>query len=686
MEQKQMTNNQTEYKLEVTNIDDKLVYIKAHGFRFDVVEVFRNTPGRRYNDVLKVNVIPLATYATWLKEMEKLKVNVQDNGFGIQIQDKLYAPDWTIELTPKFIKCTPKHGINGHLLDSIPGTVLKYDGYNYDKRWVEVPLQEAYQLASFFADIEDNAKTKTDQNVVWTDEAHKFVIDQLEERSKIDKIAKLEDIEYKVPHFEANNIELRNFQKVGCAFVEETNYKALIADQVGLGKTIQSIAPVLKNNLKAIVICPAHLIPNWTRQLLKFTGQHPLILSGRIPSDEMMVDMVVSKHQFTIISYTAIAGSEEDADTGRLSFDGHKIKQEGKEFPWITIINMCFRQGRYDIAILDECHYAKNEGSSRTQAIERLSVKKAICMSATPVTNRPGDYFTTLHLLRPELFPSRDRFLRNYTWDGKQPKNVQELQSMLKGIMIRRKKTEVMKELPPINRIEEYTELTPKAKKLYDKVLQGLYEIVNEFDPSKNMTKEVVGILAQLQRLKQVCAISKMDFTANLANELYDGSEGASHRKTLIYSQYVGVVKGIAGRLREDGCLYITGEHSPSERMKIIDEYTKNDKIHHLVVSLKAGGTGLDITAAGYVIFNDMWWTPAEHEQAEGRAYGRLNDAHSIDAYYVVANDTIEAWILEILAAKLKIIDQVVEGVEAARDTNIAMMIIQRLKQSMWRK
>jgi SNF2 family DNA or RNA helicase len=261
--------------------------------------------------------------------------------------------------------------------------------------------------------------------------------------------------------------------------------------------------------------------------------------------------------------------------------------------------------------------------------------------------------------------------------------------------MIRRLKKDVVKDLPPINRMNKYHELSPKAQRIYERIEQGVYEMVAEYD-AKGQSREmsVTNILVQIGRMKQVCAIDKVEDTADLATELYDQTDESEDRKVLIFSQYKAVAYAIYQRLADQGalCFVRRGEDSfitadNNERDALVQQFQNDPSIKYLIVTEKTAKEGHNITAAGHVIFNDLFWTPAAHEQGEGRAYGRLSDLHTISSYYMITDmdgEGIEEWIMELLASKMAMINEVVEGVEGSRDSSIAMELIQKMKEKMW--
>jgi len=270
-------------------------------------------------------------------------------------------------------------------------------------------------------------------------------------------------------------------------------------------------------------------------------------------------------------------------------------------------------------------------------------------------------------------------------------KNVAELRELLKPLMIRRLKKDVVAELPAVNRVYRWTELSDKAVRLYNRVLTGIYESLAEWDPAgAGAEKAVMNMLVQLMRLKQICAVDRIDFVADLAVEINDsieernGERDKSH-KVLVFSQFVPIVHAIARRLGSEA-VWMTGELNAQQRDTVIQRFKLDPAVRFLVATDKVAGEGLNLYEAHAVVFADLLWTPAGHEQCEGRAYGRLADLHGIDSYWCAATDTVDDDILKILARKMNVINQVVEGIDAERGSSIVKELLENMKNGMLKK
>lgn len=641
--------------------------------REDILMYLRNIYGRQFDAYSSVNRIPIEAWPKF-KEQVSVLPNVKIThlmGVETKINKLLAAPDFLIELDGKQFKVTTHPKAPTSLLRDIPGAE-----YFRDKLYWTIPYTEGWRLHKA---LDGYQSYRGEQyGVLWKPDALDLVEKEIERRIKMDTIALQKDADIVIPFL--NGHTPREFQKVGVEFINLSNGRALVADQMGLGKTWEAIGYALLHDLRVVVICPAHLKANWSREIIQLTGEIPTILWGREPDQFAIASLLMKKPKWTIINYDILGAKTEVPEQETIDASGLKhVKPKSERFLWADLLNM----SNPDLIVIDEAHYTKNTDSNRSKAVRLLKPEKRIALTGTPVLNRPGEYWAILNWLRPELFPSEDKFVYQYTYNGKSAKNVEELREVLKPIMIRRLKKDVVSELPPINRITNLHELSPGAKEAYKKVLAGVYEKIDAAGNKVEMN--VTSILAEIGKLKEVCAHDKVDAVVELAQGLFDTEQDAGdaklgNKKVLIFSQYVDVVRKIAIRLGREA-IYWTGETPFEERTRLENEFQTNPDIHFLVVSLMTGQTGLNLTAAGHVVFADLYWTPAAHQQAEERAYGRLSNMHGADSYYLVATGTIEDWIQELLQGKLATINAVVEGIDAERDPAIGMEIIRRLKE-----
>jgi SNF2 family DNA or RNA helicase len=337
-----------------------------------------------------------------------------------------------------------------------------------------------------------------------------------------------------------------------------------------------------------------------------------------------------------------------------------------------------------DLIVTDESHKLKNVDSRRSQASRHLKAPRFLCLTGTPIVNRPGELWPLLALVAPELYPNYEQFLFRYSPDKKSVHNVHELRENVKPYVLRRNKKQVIKDLPPINRIMEWHDLTTEARQRYQLALDGVYQVLSTYNPSAAGEEwKITHILAQLIRLKQITTEDKLDAVAEHVTNIVDQSDpDERNNKVIVFSQFQGSVNGLVARLNEVGVAGFDGTTSQHRRTEICDRFQNDDRTKVLVTTTQVAGEGLTLTRAGDIVFTDLMWTPAAHEQAEARAYGRVNDLHSVNSHYFLATNTIDEDIWELLAFKTDIINQVVDGVNEARihDQSLVKELIMRLK------
>jgi SNF2 family DNA or RNA helicase len=537
-------------------------------------------------------------------------------------------------------------------------------------------------------------------------------MEDVEQRMKLDLIAQKKDSNFLdhlliVKQLEEEGTPPHPFQKVGVEFIDTAGARCILGDQTGLGKTWQAVlwaeTQRLRNpEFQTVVICKASNKPNWAREIKRLAGVDAIVCEGGKPDFFDHIKPIMARHPYIIINYETLATRQE---TRALDSDGqpawHDVwnKEAGEYeseplmeevYTWAGI----FLAAQPNFVVADEAHYIKSPEAHRSKAVRLLAgVPHVLVMTASPILNRTEELWPLLYMMDPVMFRKERDFLDKYTWNGRQPKNVKELHALLKPRFLRRLKKDVQPDLPPINRITRWMELSPGAKKQYEDVLAGVWELVATFDPQGHGGgyTQVMSILAQITRLKQVCAADKMDYTAELATEIQDSNENGG--KVLIFSHFMATAAGIAQRLGGEAVCTVKRtptdfvSMSPAERDTLFEK-VRNDPSIKYVVTTSASQEGHNMEFCDWVIFNDQFWTPEAHNQCEGRAYGRLSNPHPIDSYYVVADVDIERWIMELLGKKLAIIQTAVEGVETARDTDVSigMELIKRMKEEMWRR
>jgi SNF2 family DNA or RNA helicase len=670
--------------LTVTGVDAGGSLILIQGYREDWIEYLRTVPGRVWQYNSKTNAIPGAEWSKTKDVIAGMKNMRLEYAPGAEqsIAEWFYAPDFSVNLQPGYLLVKPNKRASTYGLRDIPGTE-----HDYSTATFKVPASEGWRLSKYF---ENRHPVPT---VVYSDDAQAFIIDQLERRSRLDQIAVAKTWPINLPDF---NGTLRGFQEVGVAFFDANGARGILADEMGLGKSPQGIAIALQLGVNAIVICPASLRTNWAREIKKFTGTQPYICVGTSPNEFDLVKIITEKPRFVIMHYD-IVGSWVEEDKSYTDEKGIKHVIKNTRWPWVDAINIFANVG-YKLVLMDEAHYIKNMSSNRSRAVRQIKSQYFVSLTGTPVLNRPSELYPLLYMADPVTFGSEEAFRREYTFDGKRVKNADRLHEAIKTLMLRREKKDVYEQLPTLNRMYEYYELDDKFRKVYNRVLEGIYKVLSTWSPNEaGSEKAVTNVLVQIQRLKQICAIASVDQTADLATRIFDSTQdGERPKKVLIFSQFKATCYAIAQRLEKDthslsfvdyrNNQFITA--SDGERDNLVQRFQNDPEINYLCVTEKTAKEGHNITAAMAVVFNDLFWTPAAHDQAEGRAYMRAGDPHGIDSYYAVATDTINEWILELLGVKTDIINDTVNRVNESRgkDDSIIKELMRRMKEGLWKR
>ena len=511
--------------------------------------------------------------------------------------------------------------------------------------------------------METYAKRYPDYIFALSAELETDLKDEIDHAERIKKIVDGDGSD--LPPIVLNGITLRNFQAQSIELLKYKNGSAIIALDMGLGKTPVALGYMdwyWKNvdaKQKFLIIGPASLRSNWANEIRKYLDLPVYQISGTVPQS-LDVSHLIMKDEYKIfyMNYDILGRGLKTIDP----VNGI----EKTVFPWPSILSMAKLK-----LVMDEAHYIKTPTAARTQAINEIDFLSSCLLTGTPMKNGPGELYTLVRQIKPEFAGTHNSWLNNYTLDnGKKARDPLLLRQILAPIMFRRRKLDVIKDLPPINRITIEYELSDKAKALYNQVLQGLYDDLAKWDGSINNSSLIQNMLVQIMRMKQVCSADKVEFVADRAVETYDSDEG-DHRKVIIFSQFSNeppIVERIHNRLGNESIMF-TGNDDVNERQRTIDKFQSDNSIHFLCCSTKAASEGLNITAAGHVIFTDLMWTPSDHAQAEGRAYGRISDSHSITSTYVVADGTIEDRIVAILHRKMGQINSVVDGIDSSNES-----------------
>jgi SWI/SNF-related matrix-associated actin-dependent regulator 1 of chromatin subfamily A len=446
-------------------------------------------------------------------------------------------------------------------------------------------------------------------------------------------------------------MKLFPFQEKGVAFIEARKGKALIADEMGLGKTAQALAWLGLHPEKrpVIIVVPASLKLNWERE----------------------AHMWLPNPKVQIISGTKTGGL---AIRGEIIIINYDILDA-----WLGKLQAC----KARVLILDECHYIKSNKARRTKVIKALAkgIPHIICLSGTPIVNRPIEMYNALKLVGPTVIPPFWTFVQRYCgakhngfgWNFNGASNTEELHKKLtNSIMIRRRKADVLQDLPPKIRSVVPMEMIPKFQKEYNKAEADFIGWVRKsMGPEAAHRASNAEALAKIEALKQIAIRGKLDQAiAWIKNFLeVDG-------KLVVFVIHRATVNALMQEFRGIA-VKIDGSVPQTERQQAVDAFQENKEIRLFVGNIKAAGLGITLTAASSVVFLELGWSPGEHDQAEDRIHRIGQKAQSIQAHYLLAAGTIEERIARIIDGKRRVLDQILDG----RQTEEASLLAELLNE-----
>ena len=480
---------------------------------------------------------------------------------------------------------------------------------------------------------------------------HMSVIDELYENRNETELSFALDEKFerlrsfkKIPEIEAPltlQPILRPYQVAGyqwLSYLNEVGWGGILADDMGLGKTVQALTMLeyyksQNGALKAIVICPTTLIYNWQNEVRKFTPS----LSYHIHHGNTRIRNLeeLEKHQIIITTY------------GTLRSD----------------INL-FLKILFDYVILDESQAIKNPSSKVTKAASLLVAKNRVCMSGTPLQNNTFDIFAQMNFLNPGLLGNMEYFRNEFATpiDKFGEKETKEhLRKLLYPFILRRTKEQVAKDLPDKTETILFCEMEKEQRIIYDAYRNSYREKILGTIDQQGIAKSQLTILQGLMKLRQICdspaILNEEDKYPNHSIKLDELSreieENIGEHKALIFSQFLGMLALIKEKLVEKNIPfeYFDGSTSPTDREKAIQNFQNKEECRVFLISLKAGGVGLNLTAADYVYIVDPWWNPAVEQQAIDRTH-RIGQTKNIFAYRMICIDTIEDKILQLQEKK----------------------------------
>ncbi len=451
---------------------------------------------------------------------------------------------------------------------------------------------------------------------------------------------------------------LRPYQKEGVywlRFLSRNGLGGILADEMGLGKTLQTLAFLRTLDGPSLVVCPSSLLFNWMREAQKFVPElKVLCIEG---SDRAKLFGRILESNIVLTSYPLL---RRDIDR--------------------------FRNFKFSSIFLDEATHIKNPDTQNAQAAMALVGRHRFVLTGTPVENSVRDLWSLLHFVLPGYLGRREDFRERYELPisrGSQPERAR-LAKRLRPVMLRRLKQQVVKELP--EKIEQvtYCHLSPEQEELYQKLRQESRRKLDELSGAKDQGRARIAMLTALLRLRQACCdlrllgqeaerpSGKLEVLEELLEEAIDGG----HR-VLLFSQFVSMLRLIRASMDKAEIQYGYLDGQTKDRAKAVDDFQQTDRLPLFLISLKAGGVGLNLSAADTVIHFDPWWNPAVEAQATDRAH-RIGQTRVVTSYKLIARGTVEEKILSLQRKKREMIQSTVESEEPVM-TGLSMEEISEL-------
>ena len=474
--------------------------------------------------------------------------------------------------------------------------------------------------------------------------ADKAVQDQL------DRFAEAGTLKPRVPQtFKAS---LRDYQQEGFVWLSRLAHwgaGACLADDMGLGKTVQVLAVLLARAElgPALVVAPTSVCPTWFEQAARFCPTLRLLRYGEGERSTLLAEAGPS--DVLVASYGLVTGDIE-----------------------------AFAAKRFATAVLDEAQAIKNASAQRTKAMMRLGADFRIITTGTPVENHLGELWSEMSFLNPGLLGSarqfEQRFARPIQREGDKA-SAQRLRQLLRPFMLRRTKAQVLDELPPKTEHVVRVHQEPDERALYEAIRRQALERTDERGADGQQRFRLLGELMRLRRAACHPRLVLPDSALSSAKlealfELLDELRGGGHQ-ALVFSQFVDHLTIVRERLDAEGISYqyLDGSTPPKKRESAVTAFQRGEG-QVFLISLRAGGFGLNLTAADYVIHLDPWWNPAVEDQASDRAH-RIGQTRPVTIYKLVGEDTIEERILEMHGEKRELATQLLAGTEASTSLSI---------------
>ncbi len=444
--------------------------------------------------------------------------------------------------------------------------------------------------------------------------------------------------------------ELHNYQVEGVHWLERLrrmHLSGILADDMGLGKTVQAITAITQHVEEgcgvSLVVCPTSLVYNWDQEIQRFNPKLKTLVIDGAPALRKRLLAKASKVHIIITSYSLL---QKDIEL--------------------------YESIPFAYAILDEAQHIKNRGTRNAKSVKRIQAAHRLILTGTPIENSLEELWSLFDFLMPGLLSTYERFVERYLRApaGQEKPCLELLQRKVAPFILRRMKSDVLEDLPPVSEQVYYCHLSKVQRDLYQSYAASAREELSRLVQREGFDKIQIHVLATLTRLKQICChpaifakeapeegdSAKYDMMLELLHSLIEG-----RHKTVIFSQYTQMLKIMRDDLERLGIRFAYLDGSTKNRMDVVKSFNEDTRILVFLVSLKAGGTGLNLVSADVVIHFDLWWNPAVQEQATDRVH-RIGQERPVSSFKLVTLGTIEEKVLELQRRKSGLVKQVVSS------------------------
>lgn len=574
-----------------------------------------------------------------------LGVRIENNLLSVDFSNLDFEPSELKEIMQKYHLKKKYHRLKDgsfitleknetiELLDSMTNG-LDINFKELEKGEVKLPIYRSLYLDRMLENIKGTVITKN--------ENYKELVSKVENKELNEEINLPKNL----------NASLRSYQKVGYKWLkvlENYGFGGILADDMGLGKTIQLLAVILdyiqneKKPKPSVVVCPSSLSLNWQNEIKKFTPDlTSLVIHGNADERKKQLKRI-PKYNIVITSYDLL---KRDIET---------YKELNYEFKFI---------------IADEAQYIKNNNTQNAKAIKEINANTKYALTGTPIENSLSELWSIFDFIMPGYLFGYRKFKELYEMPiVKDEDNVamRKLKMLIEPFILRRIKGEVLTELPDKTITVLNNEMEEEQQKIYMSYMQNARSEMMQEINANGFEKSQIKILALLMRLRQICchpALFLSDYKAessklNQCIEVIKDAVDSGH-KILLFSSYTGMFPLIEEKLKKEKIEYskLTGQTKVGERIKLVDEFNEDEHKKVFLISLKAGGTGLNLIGADMVIHYDPWWNISAENQATDRTY-RIGQKKNVQVYKLITKNSIEEKIYELQERKSKLIDNV---------------------------